>query len=531
MPTRRTHNKTRLGCRQCKRRRIKCDGKHPTCANCDKRSETCSFLLLVPSSRLTGPTLSREAATSTSPLSEASSLHTLSPLNPAIVDIDAAEWLSNSQSASPSTAIQPVHYPTLRQHDIPPSKQDFNTQSSLSSQSLVPFCCPELEPYVASIPPYLRLNDVWKGIREPLPPSLQDVLYHYEYTTSLTLATDDPAKAAWQSSIPEMAHAHEFLVNCVLSVASLHLGRLHEDRTQKMSMNAVAASRMNKALTRYRPALENITAENAAALFASSTLTAVYLFRTSAIDIETLREMIPYSTVVPPPGVVDKMMSCILRTVWGLRGPLTVLMNGWNHVVNGAMHPVAARKWWPQKCTPATARAEAEDQRLCKINELWMTTNKALEPQCHHLNEALGFLRQTYALVSQLTLPGVFPPMTAVPYAVDDTTTGVLTDRGAIFVWSTLVSREFIQLLESKDRDALVILAHYAVLPGRVRNVWWLEGLGADFVTAIAMAIGIENWHLIEWPAHVVGVDLWNAFGVRKDRLQGKPDELHMDVI
>lgn len=381
------------------------------------------------------------------------------------------------------------------------------------------------------IPPYLRLNDVWKDIREPLPPSLQDVLYHYEYTTGLTLANDDPAKAAWQSCVPEMAHAHDFLVNCVLSVASLHLGRLHDDKAQKVSMNAVAASRMNKALTRYRPELENITAANAAALFASSTLTAVYLFRTSAIDIEALRETIPYGTVILPPGVVDKMMSCILRTVWGLRGPLTVLMSGWNHVVNGAMHPVAARKWWPRRCTPATPRAKEEDERLRNIDELWKTMDENPQSHTRHLDDALALLRETYALVSQLTLPGLFPPMTAVPYAVDDTITGVLTDRGAIFVWSTRISREFIQLLESKDRDALVILAHYAVLPGRVRNVWWLEGLGADFVTAIAMAIGLENWHMIEWPAHVVGVDLWNAFGVRQDRLQGKPDELHMDVI
>jgi hypothetical protein len=86
-------------------------------------------------------------------------------------------------------------------------------------------------------------------------------------------------------------------------------------------------------------------------------------------------------------------------------------------------------------------------------------------------------------------------------------------------------------LLESKDRDALIILAHYAVLPGRVRNVWWLEGLGADIVTAIAMAIGPENWGLIAWPAQVVGVDLDNAFGARKDALEGKLDELRMEVI
>ncbi|KAF1930758.1 uncharacterized protein M421DRAFT_57832 [Didymella exigua CBS 183.55] len=488
MPTRRTHNKTRLGCRQCKRRRIKCDGKHPTCANCDKKGESCSFLQLVPTSWLTGPVSSKGTAISASSSPEVSYIQGLSP-DPKGTEIEATETKSSPQTLSPT--------------------------GSLSS----------------SAPLYLRLNDVWKDIRDPLPPSLQDVLYHYEYTTSLTLATDDPAKAAWQTCVPEMAHAHDFLVNCVLSVASLHLGRIHGDRTQRANMNAVAASRMNKALTTYRPQLENINAANAAALFASSTLTAVYLFRTSALDIEALRETIQYGTVLPPAGVVDKMMDCILRTVWGLRGPLTVLMSGWNHVVNGAMYPVAARNWWPRRRTPATPRAEEEDRRLQDIDKLWRDTDKTCEPQTPHLDQALGYLREAYALVSQLTLPGVFPPMTAVPYAVDDETTGVLTDRGAIFVWSTRISREFIQLLENKDRDALVILAHYAVLPGRVRNVWWLEGLGADFVTAIAMAIGIENWHLIDWPAHVVGVDLWNAFGIRQDRLQGKPDEMHMDVI
>jgi hypothetical protein len=66
-----------------------------------------------------------------------------------------------------------------------------------------------------------------------------------------------------------------------------------------------------------------------------------------------------------------------------------------------------------------------------------------------------------------------------------------------------------------------------------VRNVWWLEGLGAHIVTAVAMALGRENWRLIEWPAGVVGVDLDHAFGVgkRRDMLEGSPSEMHMDVI
>ena len=122
--------------------------------------------------------------------------------------------------------------------------------------------------------------------------------------------------------------------------------------------------------------------------------------------------------------------------------------------------------------------------------------------------------------------------MTAVPYSIDDTTISTLTDRGAIFVWATRIPREFLALVEAKNTHALVILAHYAVLPGRVRNVWWLEGLGADIVTAVAMVLGREKWGLIEWPARVVGLELERgAMGRRRDRLEGGTWEMCMDVI
>ncbi|KAI4947564.1 hypothetical protein J4E91_006384 [Alternaria rosae] len=385
-----------------------------------------------------------------------------------------------------------------------------------------------------TIPPYLRLDDAWKNIRELLPPSLQEVLCHYEFTTSLTLANDDPAKAAWQTYVPEMAQNHDFLTNCVLSVASLHLGRLYDRKEDKRRMNALAAARMNKALVRYRTELENITQENAAALFASSTFTAVYLFRTSAIDIENLIASIPPDTTIPPPDIAGKMLSCALRTIWGLRGPLTVLLSGWNWVVGSNLYPVTAREWWPRTTTPATPRALNEDARLAAIEKLWnQESETGLKTQHReYLSEALLYLRQSFNLISQLTLPERYPPMTAVPYSIDDTTISTLTDRGAIFVWAARIPREFLALVEAKNTHALVILAHYAVLPGRVRNVWWLEGLGADIVTAVAMVLGREKWGLIEWPARVVGLELERgAMGRRRDRLEGGTWEMCMDVI
>ncbi|PSN72726.1 hypothetical protein BS50DRAFT_582365 [Corynespora cassiicola Philippines] len=331
-----------------------------------------------------------------------------------------------------------------------------------------------------------------------------------------------------------MASNHRYLLHCVLAVASLHLARLHDDKTMKAEMTATAATQMNKALLLYRPALENLNHTNSAALFASSALTAVYFFRTTVIDFEAIFASVPSGTSTPPPVVVDKMIQCVLKIIWGFRGPAAVLRPnpGYEWSLDRRLQHIATRKWWPRKRVPATQRALEEDARLCKIERLWMHPGRDYEEHFKMLARHLNDLRDTFALVSQLTLPSSeFPSMTSIPYSVDDTTDGFLKDRGAVFVWPTLISSEFIDLVVQKNREALVIVAHYAILIGRVRNVWWVEGIGPHLLVAVAMALGRENWHLIEWPVQALGVDLENAFGSRRDRLEGKPGEMHMDVI
>ncbi|PYI02353.1 C6 transcription factor [Aspergillus sclerotiicarbonarius CBS 121057] len=44
MPPRRTHTKSRNGCDQCKKRRVKCDERGPPCSNCMSRELTCTYL-------------------------------------------------------------------------------------------------------------------------------------------------------------------------------------------------------------------------------------------------------------------------------------------------------------------------------------------------------------------------------------------------------------------------------------------------------------------------------------------------------
>ena len=45
MPKKRPHQKSRLGCDQCRKRRVKCDEKAPRCTNCTNRDEQCVFPL------------------------------------------------------------------------------------------------------------------------------------------------------------------------------------------------------------------------------------------------------------------------------------------------------------------------------------------------------------------------------------------------------------------------------------------------------------------------------------------------------
>ncbi|KAH8747736.1 C6 zinc finger domain-containing protein [Diaporthe sp. PMI_573] len=43
MKRRRKHTKSRTGCSECKRRKVKCDESHPVCFNCTRYAATCSF--------------------------------------------------------------------------------------------------------------------------------------------------------------------------------------------------------------------------------------------------------------------------------------------------------------------------------------------------------------------------------------------------------------------------------------------------------------------------------------------------------
>lgn len=449
--------------------------KHPLCGNCTRKGDACSFLALVPSTQLT--------STSAAPVDAYYGA----------ISAPSIECYTTIHSATDTCGIDGD---CLNGHVSSDCHQNHISSPVVDRGPTSRFLHLGIP-----TPLHLQVQDARNDTQHPLPSTLQDLLYYYKHTTSVTIENGGEATTVWQSIVPEIALDHDFLAHCMLSVSSLHIAHFLGVRGQPKEMkhwNATAASEMNHALSGYRPGMRKVTSQNVAALFASSALTAVYLFRTSAIDLIDLEAEFR-SCGGHAPEIASGMISCIVKTIWGLRGPLQVLSEGWSWLVQGSMLPVASRTWWPKTRKPANSCAHDEDERLQRIEDLWAQTDRQYDPHSNYLTQALNLLRETYALISQLL---------EIHASNTSRGTDILVDRGAMFSWVTRVPREYIQLVEAQDREALVILAHYAVLLTRTNMVWWLEGLGSNFVKAIAMALGAQHWRLIEWPIQISGTDV-----------------------
>ncbi|KAF8860826.1 hypothetical protein BDZ45DRAFT_724324 [Acephala macrosclerotiorum] len=93
---RRDHRKTRLGCAQCKKRRVKCDEGRPSCANCVRNFLPCSLEFLTPSKPVFHPTPARKVLSPEKPTQHGSlALHR--PMSSAL-DLTSLELLHHYTS-------------------------------------------------------------------------------------------------------------------------------------------------------------------------------------------------------------------------------------------------------------------------------------------------------------------------------------------------------------------------------------------------------------------------------------------------
>ncbi|KAK2767570.1 hypothetical protein FQN54_003728 [Arachnomyces sp. PD_36] len=221
MPCRRTHPKSRHGCANCKKRRVKCDEQRPRCRNCINRNLECHY---------------------------ASSGSLVWPASDAIQQ--------RQTSSTPDT--QPSPFPTQSSDGSDTQQPVAHTTGSIDDFGRVINNGP--------VPPVPNLN-------------LPDLELMLQWCTSTysALSRDESTREIWQVIVPQEAVSQPFLMHGMLALSSLHIARLSSD-TRRSTYMGIAVGHQNQALALFRPILGSINASNCNATFALSSIVTVFAF-------------------------------------------------------------------------------------------------------------------------------------------------------------------------------------------------------------------------------------------------------------
>ncbi|KAF2715431.1 hypothetical protein K504DRAFT_26888 [Pleomassaria siparia CBS 279.74] len=313
--------------------------------------------------------------------------------------------------------------------------------------------------------------------------------------TSATIAPNN-SQAVWTDVIPQLAADHLFVLQGIFAVGSLHLSRSGaNERDQKLFSN-IAAGQLSVGLSQFRSAIQKPTEQNVEALCAFNTVTTSFMLTSAAEESKTIIQLLQKNILTKGQRqkVINDLVHVTSRVFRSFRGVMIFLVPFWYHLMEGRLAPLLNRAWWPLSVV-TTPQAFEEDRILRNLERMWMNSGREYEIYNDHLKAALKHLRETFALASQLTTHAQ--------------TTNTTFDWSSVFTWPIASTFDFIDLIERQQYEAWVIVAHWAVLPSRIENVWWID-LAPNIIATAAYALDESKWHLIEWPARVVGVDLEN---------------------
>ncbi|KAL8682351.1 MAG: hypothetical protein Q9186_001627 [Xanthomendoza sp. 1 TL-2023] len=389
MVSRRSHQKSRTGCAQCKRRRIKCDELRPACSNCVKHSITCDF-----------------------------------------------------QTGSPSSASS-SHPPKLLKH-VSSAKSPASTRSSILSR---PVISNGLDPGE------LHMGDL-------------ELLHQFTTATCYTTSNRSESHDLWRKTVPKEGFHHDFLMRGILAIGALHLAHLRPDRAA--DYQNIAHSHQDKALSMFRTAMTNMDESNCHAFFGLSSLIVVYAFASPRR---------PGSLAFTDDSQTSEGEAAWLPLIRGVNSILQQVF-GWveNGPLRGLLQPGIIN-------TTDTRLPKPAAHQLKQLTGLCETATGG-EEAVEACQEAVKALQKCYAKIF--------------------TRSSVECEVATAFTWPVEVPDKFIQLLNARAPEALVILAHYCVVLHHLDDYWWMGGWASHVMENIDNELN-DSWReWIQWPSETI---------------------------
>jgi hypothetical protein len=307
--------------------------------------------------------------------------------------------------------------------------------------------------------------------RDSSPASLNfvhmELFFHWIRFTSNTITRSPELSILWRDELPRIGLSHSYVLQAMLSLSALHLAQLRPAKKEYYVTAAVTLQ--NAAIKDVAPILQNISEENCTALFIFSGLNWMYALA-NPNKADTL----------PPHGTTETSVDWIIL----LRGIVSIVLRAWPWLMGQGLSAILSLASHMRYSTTLIPPAEE------KLNHLEALIGTSLQNTTKEADIA------TYTLCIE-TLKQMFRTFHNAPNHA--------CLLPIVFAWPATLPHEYIDLLGSREPQALALFAFYLVLLKESESAWWIEGWSVHFSKRIHESLDAEMRLWIWWPMEQLG--------------------------
>ncbi|KAF2088586.1 hypothetical protein K490DRAFT_64635 [Saccharata proteae CBS 121410] len=442
------HKKSRNGCIQCKKRRVKCD-EHRPCNHCARHGVQCSLVHGPPSSAGSRHA-SEDVVLATAPAK--------------------AEYAENA-GPDPWT---PVSSSTKSRSSEPSIKQEVASATHVTRDQM----SIDQNPFDMLSRTIIE-RDIMSRLVEQVPVTdwLRDLelLHHYSTFTYLTITEMQALRNVYQVVYPRIGYSSKPVMHGILGLSALHLAHLRPEDREKYLV--ISTNHQNRAISEFRLALPQITQSNCDELYTLSSLTTI--LRCASMPMASD----PYQ-----PSPIDDTMEAFML----MRGVHQVIQSSFHWIASGPLQPMLI----PGRFGPQVPFNSPEAIPLDGFGG-------GLQAQIDALKEVSNDTRFD-AAVRQTLLSSVADLTVCFHRIISQP-----PDRepGLVLIWPIRITPECIFLIRQRHPGALLMLATWCVILHNHGNFWWLGDRAKKVVQAVKEALD-PCWHDgMKWPLEYIAND------------------------
>ncbi|KAH6955095.1 hypothetical protein DER45DRAFT_329419 [Fusarium avenaceum] len=439
---RRPHRKSRNGCFNCKRRKVKCDEVKPACANCVRFGIPCDFAPQPPSSDDSAP--QRSPPEILSVLAEPVTTPRRGPGRP------RKDWAALTRPPPPP----------------PPASASDRATTSPSSAAATPASSSTISnSQICS----LNVADA-------------ELLFHFMTNTSRTLHdSDDPADSIasfWSQNVPQIGLSYHFVLHMMHALAGYHLVYQEQKGTERHSQNlALAAHHAELGISEMNRTLTNLNETNCGALYVAAVL-------------------VCYCTFAAGPTGPDDLLICVVGGGISQR---------WLPVIHGVRlirQSIEPATLFTGLTAPlgGGAKSEAKDLRPEYLVQGfphvdWVGPLEKLRNwiASHDNPDTALYLRVHKSLCD----------VYEANYGNSEGVIGVPISNKLVFGWLYRMQDLFVGCLQRKAPQALLLLAYYVPLFKTMRRCWYMDGWAEHLLDRIHGLLNTDLLGWLDWPVEI----------------------------